>query len=89
MFTDDESPLEFPCEFPIKAMGRGDEDFALHVVGLIRPHAPDMDSSRVRTTPSRHGRYVSVTVTITAENRAQLDAIYRSLHADERVVMTL
>ena len=86
---DDDTLLEFPCEFPIKAMGPAEPDFVLHVLALVREHAPDVSDDSVATNASRRGTYVSVTVNVTATSKAQLDAIYRSLNADRRVVMTL
>lgn len=87
--TDEDTLLEFPCTFPIKAMGPADPDFVLHVLALVREHVPDVADDAVTTTSSRRGTYVSVTVTVTATSKAQLDAVYRSLHADDQVVMTL
>ncbi len=89
MSDDRETLLEFPCEFPVKAMGRADEDFVLRVVGLVREHVPDLDESRVATSASRRGNYVSVTITFTAISQAQIDAVYLALNADDQVVMTL
>jgi len=50
---------------------------------------PDTPAEALRTTASRGGRFVSVTVTITAESRAQLDAIYADLRAHEQVLAAL
>lgn len=85
----DQQLLEFPCEFPIKAMGHADTDFAEQVWGIVTRHAPDTPTEQLRTTPSRKGRFVSVTVTIQARSRAQLDAIYQELNDHDRVLMTL
>lgn len=87
--ADDGTRLEFPCEFPIKAMGPAKPDFVLRVLELVREHVPDVDENRVATASSRRGNYVSVTVTVTATSKDQLDAVYRSLNADSQVVMTL
>lgn len=87
--SDDDSPLDFPCEFPIKAMGRNDADLAALVWRIVSSHAPATPAAALRTTPSRHGRFVSVTVTITAESRAQLDAIYHELQSHGDVLATL
>lgn len=89
MSADDESPLDFPCEFPIKAMGRTDADLAGVVWGIVTRHAPATPADALRTTPSRHGRFVSVTVTITAQSRDQLEAIYRELQAHHDILATL
>ena len=85
MTPDGESPLTFPCEFPVKAMGRQDAAFPDRVLDLVGRHSPEAGPERVRVTASRAGRYQSVTVTVTATSRAQLDAIYMDLTADSRV----
>jgi hypothetical protein len=89
MDPDQSTPFDFPCRFPIKAMGRDDGDFEATVVAIVRRHTPDLGEGAVTTQPSRGGRYLSVTVTITATSRAQLDAIYADLTADALVLMAL
>lgn len=85
----EETLLEFPCDFPIKAMGRGGEAFPGIVIEIVRRHAPDMDENRIRIRASSKGRYQSVTVTIRAENKSQLDNIYQDLTDHDQVVMAL
>ena len=85
----DDALFDFPCAFPIKAMGRDEADFESAVVEIVRRHAPDLGEGAVSTKPSRGGRFLSVTVTITATSRDQLDAIYAELTADVRVLMAL
>ncbi|MDQ2694707.1 MAG: DUF493 domain-containing protein [Pseudomonadota bacterium] len=84
-----DSPLQFPCDFPIKAMGEAGDDFRDLVAGIVRRHAADLDESLLRVQASRSGRYQSVTVVVRATSRQQLDAIYRDLTAHVRVVMVL
>ena len=84
-----ESLLEFPCPFPIKAVGLNDGGFENLVVELIGRHAALPAEGAVTSRDSRGGKYLSVTVTITATGLAQLDDIYRELSADKRVVMAL
>jgi len=85
----EESPLKFPCEFPIKAMGEDSPGFQALVVDIVDRHVPGEDLRQVRTRGSRNGRYLAVTVDIRATSRAQLDAIYRELSAHQRVVVAL
>jgi putative lipoic acid-binding regulatory protein len=85
----DDQLLEFPCSFAIKAMGLAEDDFDALVVSLVRQHVDDLGGEAVSSKPSSAGKYLSVTVTIEAQNREQLDNIYRSLHAHERVLMAL
>lgn len=75
----EETLLEFPCLFPIKAMGRVDIELDLLVIEIIRRHAPNLDHNAVKTRPSKDGNYLAVTVTIEATSKKQLDAIYQDL----------
>ncbi len=81
--------LEFPCHYPIKAMGRQDAGLIDSVCKIIERHAPEIPAEAVKTTPSSKGRFVSVTITITAQSRAQLDAIYADLQAHDDVLAAL
>ncbi len=85
----DESPLKFPCEFPIKVMGRTQDGFAQAVVAVVRRHAPDFDPATLEMRSSRAGNYLSVTATIHATSRAQLDDLYRDLTSHPMVTMVL
>lgn len=89
MSTEQDTLFDFPCRFPVKAMGRDENDFEATVVGIVRRHAPDLGEGAVTTQPSRGGRFVSVTVTITATSRDQLDAIYADLTEHDQVLMAL
>ena len=81
--------MEFPCEFPIKAMGKAGNDFDLLIVSIIRKHIPDVLEGAVKTRLSTESKFISVTVTVQAHNREQLDNIYMELTAHERVLMAL
>lgn len=89
MNEDDESPLKFPCQFPIKAMGKSDCNLDLIVVEIIRKHAPDLSEGAVYNRDSSQGNYTSVTVVVNATSRMQLDAIYQDLVDCEAVIMAL
>ncbi|WJW75925.1 DUF493 domain-containing protein [Thiohalobacter sp. IOR34] len=84
-----DSPIEFPCDFPVKVMGRHSEHFEAHVVTLVRRHVPDLGEGAVSTRASGKGNYLSVTVRIRATSREQLDALYRELTADDEILMVL
>ncbi len=84
-----ESLLEFPCDFPLKVMGLAGEDFDALVVAIVRRHVASLGEGAVRATPSRQGKYVSLTVTVRAESQAQLDGLYTELSAHERILMVL
>ncbi len=85
----DESPLKFPTEFPIKIMGRTRDGFAQAVVAVVQKHAPDFDASTLEMRASAAGNYLSVTATINATSREQLDNLYRDLTSHPMVAMVL
>ena len=89
MVRPDDTLLEFPCRFPIKVMGANEPDFANHAVTLVSSHVDDLVEDAVECRVSRNGRFVAVTIQIQARSKAQLDAIYRSLSASDRVLMAL
>ena len=89
MDQEQESLLTFPCDFPIKAMGKAGCDLDMVVVEIVRRHAPDLHEGAIRSRTSTKGNYVSVTVTVRATSRAQLDAIYQDLVDCEAVLMAL
>jgi putative lipoic acid-binding regulatory protein len=84
-----ESLLEFPCHFPIKAMGRQSTEFERAVSEIILGHARLIEGESLRMTPSRAGNYVSITAVIEAESQIQLDTIYQSLTDCELVLVAL
>jgi putative lipoic acid-binding regulatory protein len=81
--------LEFPCAFPIKVMGRTEPGFAQAILGIVRRHAPDFDGVALEMRPSSAGHYLSLTATVNATSREQLDVLYRELVAHPGVVMVL
>lgn len=83
------SLLTFPTPFPIKVMGRREEGFAQEVVAVVLAHSPDFDPATVELRPSSAGKYLSVTVTIEARSREQLDALYQALTGHPKVMMVL
>ena len=83
------SLLEFPCDFPLKVVGRREDGFAQVVSEIVQRHAGDFVPSTMEMRPSRNARFLSLTVTITAHSKAQLDALYRELSAHPLVIMVL
>lgn len=77
--ADGASPLTFPTAFPIKVMGRRVDEFAQTIAAVVREHAPDFDAATLEIRASREGNYLSVTATINATSREQLDGLYRAL----------
>ena len=85
----DGTALAFPCDFPIKVMGRKAPGFAQTVSDIVQRHAPGFDPATIEMRPSRQGKYLSVTCVVRATSREQLDALYRELCDHPSVVMVL
>lgn len=81
--------LEFPCDFPLKVFGAGNEGFVDRVAAIVRRHAPDLETDCIRSRASKEGRYLAVTVRLRARSQDQIDSIYRDLSADPEVLMAL
>jgi hypothetical protein len=81
--------IEFPCDFPLKIMGATRDGFAQAVVEIVLHHAPDFDAASVEMRPSKAGNYLSVTCTVRATSKPQLDALYRELTAHPWVKIVL
>ena len=84
-----ESILAFPTEFPIKIMGKTQAGFAQNIIEIVQRHAPDFDAATMEMRSSREGRYLSLTCTIIATSREQLDNLYRELCDHPMVTMVL
>jgi len=81
--------FDFPCEFPIKIMGKASNEFESEVVNIIRKHVVELEESAITRRESTKSNYTALTVTITATSRKQLDAIYMDLTACSLVNMAL
>lgn len=85
----EETLIEYPCDFPIKIMGKTAPGFAQTIVELVRRHAPDFEAASVEMRTSKQSRYLSVTCTVRATSREQLDKLYQELCDHPIVVMVL
>ncbi len=86
---DTPSLLTFPVDFPIKVMGRTQPGFAQAMLQIVQTQAPDFNPGSVEMRSSREGRYLSLTFTVNAQSREQLDTLYRTLSEHPMVSMVL
>lgn len=84
-----DSIIEYPLDFPIKVMGLNRPAFTAAMTALVMRHAPDFDAATIAARPSREAKYLSLTMTIRATSREQLDALYRELSDHPMVTMAL
>jgi uncharacterized protein len=97
--------IEYPCDFPIKIIGRvgslpdslpgpaslehGRQEFTQAVLMIVKLHAPDYDEANLEVRISKKNTYLSLTCTIRAVSRQQLDALYQELCDHPLVLMVL
>ena len=85
----DQSLIEYPSRFPIKVLGANVDGFVHAVTEVARRFDPSFDAATVEMRPSSGGKYLGVTVTITATSREQLDELYRTLSTHPLVKVVL
>lgn len=84
-----DSLIEYPSDFHIKIMGAMHESFAKTMIELVSIHDPDFHAEKVEMRPSAKGNYLSLTVTVRATSREQLDNLYRALSSHPMVKIVL
>ncbi|MEJ8859000.1 DUF493 family protein [Variovorax robiniae] len=87
--TRQESLIEYPSQFPIKVMGENADGFVHAVTAIAKQFDPDFDAATVELRDSKTGKYLGVTVTVTATSREQLDDLYRALSSHPMVKVVL
>jgi putative lipoic acid-binding regulatory protein len=87
MTTASDTLFEFPCDFPLKVMGRHTDDFRSIVLGIVQKHAGTILPENIEERPSKGGTYLSLTCTFNAKSKEQLDNLYRELTSCERVMV--
>lgn len=85
----EESLIEYPSDFPIKVMGKSHPDFAQTLTEVVMRFDPAFDAATVEIRPSKAGNYLSLTFTVRATSREQLDNLYRALHEHPMVSVVL
>ena len=84
-----ESLIEYPCLFPIKVMGLQVDGFIHAVTYVAKQFDPTFDASTIELRESKGGKYLGVTITVTATSRDQLDALYQTLSTHPMVKVVL
>lgn len=84
-----DSLIEYPCDFPIKVFGQSQQGFAQAVMEVAARHDPEFQPATMEMKSSKNARYISITCTVRATSREQLDALYRELCDHPMVVMVL
>ena len=85
----EETLITYPSSFPVKIMGEDRDDFSQTILAIVLRHAPDFDPASMEKRPSKAGKYMGLTCTITATSRGQLDALYQELTACPLIKLVL
>ncbi len=84
-----DSLIEFPCDFPIKIIGNNTTSFVDDILAIVNAHFPALDTALITKNLSKDSKYISLTVTVFAENQNMLDAFYQDVtnHPDIKMVL--
>ena len=85
----EDSLIDYPCDFPIKVLGLSQKGFAQAVMEVVVRHDPEFKAGSIEMRSSSKARYISLTCTVRATSRGQLDALYQELCDHPMVVMVL
>lgn len=85
----EDSPLTFPCEYPLKVMGAQNDEFRTRMREVVRSELGADQPLAEQERVSSNGRFLSLTLTVKVDSRDQLDKLYRTLHATGLVLMAL
>ncbi|NPV77971.1 MAG: DUF493 domain-containing protein [Anaerolineae bacterium] len=89
MSTPPEDILQFPCEFPLRIIGKNEDDFEEFAIAFVREFVPSLQTNGVHSRLSNGGTYISITMTFTAESREQVDALYQAMTGHKRILFAL
>lgn len=85
----DDTLLEFPCRFPLKAFGKDAQALQTAVADILAQHVDDTSDCDYQHRDSSSGKYHALTATFTATSKPQIDAIYQAISASDAIIMAL
>ena len=83
------SLIEYPSRFPIKVMGEHVDGFVEAITQVALNFDTGFDAATIEHRPSKGGKYLGLTITVTATSREQLDELYRTLTTHPMVKVVL
>jgi putative lipoic acid-binding regulatory protein len=85
----EESLIKYPCDFPIKVMGKAVEGYQSAIESVVLNFDPNFNVQTIERRPSKNGNYLGLTVTVRVTSREQLDELYRTLSTHPMVSVVL
>lgn len=74
-----EDIFNFPCDYPVKVMGKDCHKLHTEMCTIIKRHAGEIHPSKITSRKSTKGNYIAYTVRIVATSVAQLNSINKEL----------
>ncbi|MBL78951.1 MAG: hypothetical protein CMH70_02770 [Nitrosomonadaceae bacterium] len=71
--------ISYPCEFPIKVMGKNEKGFTESILRIVNRHIPEFDDNSIEKKVSTKNKYLSLTCTVYVVSQHQLDSLYQEL----------
>lgn len=89
IIDEQESLIEFPCNFIIKVTGIMKENFTQSIIKEINKIDKSFNASKIKIRPSQKGNYIGLTCDVYVNTKSDLDLIYQYLsnHPDTRFVI--
>lgn len=84
-----DTPIQFPCDFLIKIIGKADSDFEKTAIQIVKNHFPNWDNTKLEKKFSKDNNFLSLSITVHALSKPELDALYQALSDEPLVVMAL
>lgn len=87
--SSDKPALNFPCDFTFKIMGKTSIQFEATVLAILKAHFPEITQQQLLSKESSDGNYISISATVYADSKQQLDNTYRALTNSPEVMVAL
>ena len=85
----EESIIKFPCDFTVKIMGKSQGDFKKRALDIVKKHFPTITDAHIQKKYSKDNNYLSLSISVNAKSKIQLDALYQELSNTKEILMVL
>lgn len=70
--------IQFPAEVTLKVLGKNNPEFEQKAIAITHQFFPDLKENSISQRLSKDNNYLSLSIIVLAENREQLDALYKA-----------
>ena len=86
---DNQSLIEFPCDYKFKAMGKNTPDLVEICFAIAQKYDSQVKRDQITLHHSKGGKFISVNITVYVTCLEQVHGIYADLKAHPEILMTL